>query len=141
MQHAPMLARDQVGTGLVGWALAGIGILGSKPTPFFPRMEYSGVPSDGVFTRLGLFGAHLSWATVGSAAGCAVDSVAATAAVSAQSVDSMAAVGSMAAAFFAVAVGSAGSAEEAAFMEAAGSTAAEGGGNVDRVLPHHPEAC
>ena len=46
MQHAFMLAR-----GLVGTALAGIGILGSESTPFFPRTEFSGVPSGGDFTR------------------------------------------------------------------------------------------
>ena len=55
MQRALMLARDRVGTGLVGSALAGIGILGSEATPFFPRTEFSGVPSGGDFTRRFLF--------------------------------------------------------------------------------------
>ena len=51
MQHALRLARGRVGTGRVGPDLAGIGILGSHPTRFFPRTEYFGVRSGGDFTR------------------------------------------------------------------------------------------
>ena len=51
MRHAFLLARGRVGTGLAGSALAGIGILGSKLTHFFPRTEYCGVRSGGGFTH------------------------------------------------------------------------------------------
>src|SRR5665811_105381 len=60
-----MLARGRVGTGLVGPVLAGIGILGSEATPFFPRTEFSGVPSGGDFTRrFSFIGLHSFWVRI-----------------------------------------------------------------------------